>query len=315
MEHSKLSLARRLKLQQLAIFEQVVNTGSILAASRELHMTQPAVSKSIHELEGHFDQALFTRSKRGVRLTEFGELLQRHARSLLAELRFLADNANAWNTGVSGQVVVGTLISASASLLPKAVVRLRETAPNVVVTVRVGSNDVLFPELVRGEVDVVVGLLPGESPNRALTHVPLYDETLCAVVARHHPLALDTSIDVQQLQDMVWIIPTPESAAMRSAQLFFAAAHMVVPKRIVESVSILTNLGLLLESSTIALMPYAVAEQFVRSGLLSILPLGVASPFGKVGYSLFADRPPTAATQRLLAALQEVGAAVGSAAS
>lgn len=41
MEHSKLSLARRLKLQQLAIFEQVVNTGSILAASRELHMTQP----------------------------------------------------------------------------------------------------------------------------------------------------------------------------------------------------------------------------------------------------------------------------------
>lgn len=315
MEHSKLSLARRLKLQQLAIFEQVVNTGSILAASRELHMTQPAVSKSIHELEGHFDQALFTRSKRGVRLTEFGELLQRHARSLLAELRFLADNANAWNTGVSGQVVVGTLISASASLLPKAVVRLRETAPNVVVRVRVGSNDVLFPELVRGEVDVVVGLLPGESLNRALTHVPLYDETLCAVVARHHPLALDTSIDVQQLQDMVWIIPTPESAAMRSAQLFFATAHMVVPKRIVESVSILTNLGLLLESSTIALMPYAVAEQFVRSGLLSILPLGVASPFGKVGYSLFSDRPPTAATQRLLAALQEVGATVGAAAS
>ena len=119
MEHSKLSLARRLKLQQLAIFEQVINTGSILGASRELHMTQPAVSKSIHELEGHFEQALFTRGKRGVRLTEFGELLQRHAEPLLAELRFLADDANAWKTGVSGQVVVGTLISASVLLLPK----------------------------------------------------------------------------------------------------------------------------------------------------------------------------------------------------
>ena len=307
MEHTKLSLARRLKLQQLAIFEKVIATGSILAASRELHMTQPAVSKSIHELEGHFDQALFTRGKRGVRLTEFGELLQRHAQSLLAELRFLADDANAWGTGVSGQVVVGTLISASARLLPKAVVRMRETAPNVIVTVRVGSNDVLFPELARGQVDVVVGLLPGESPGPALTHVPLYDETLCAVVARHHPLALDTAIDAQQLQEMPWIVPTPESAAMRSAQLFFEAAHLVMPKRIVESVSILTNLGLLLESSMIALMPYAVAEQFVRSGVLSILPLGVVSPFGKVGYTLCSDRPPTAATQRLLSALQEVG--------
>ena len=166
MEHSKLSLARRLKLQQLAIFEQVVNTGSILAASRKLHMTQPAVSKSIRELEGHFDQELFTRGKRGVRLTDFGELLQRHSQSLLANLRFLADDINAWNSGVSGQVVVGTLISASALLLPKAVVRLREMAPNVVVTVRVGSNDVLFPELARGRVDVVVGLLPQQPCER-----------------------------------------------------------------------------------------------------------------------------------------------------
>lgn len=316
MEHSKLSLARRLKLQQLAIFEQVINTGSILGASRELHMTQPAVSKSIHELEGHFEQALFTRGKRGVRLTEFGELLQRHAEPLLAELRFLADDANAWKTGVSGQVVVGTLISASALLLPKAVVRLREMAPNVMVTVRVGSNDVLFPELARGRVDVVVGLLPqlpGESAAQGLIHEPLYSETLCAVVARQHPLALNTEIDVQQLQDMEWIVPTPESAARRSAQQFFEAAHLRMPLRIVESVSVLTNLGLLLESRMVALMPLTVAEQFVRSGLLSILPLGVVSSFGTIGYTLWTGRPPTAATQRLLSALQEIGSTLSTA--
>ena len=310
MEHSKLSLARRLKLQQLAIFEKVVDTGSILAASRELHMTQPAVSKSIHELEGHFGQPLFTRSQRGVRLTEFGVLLQRHAQSLLAELRFLADDVNAWSSGVSGQVVVGTLISASARLLPKAVVRLRETAPNVIVAVRVGSNDVLFPELVRGQVDVVVGLLPTENLGPTLSHVALYDETLCAVVALHHPLAAETVIDPKTLQSLAWIVPTPESAARRSAQQYFEAAGLEMPKRIVESVSILTNLGLLLESSMVALMPHAVAEQFVRAGLLSILPLGVVSAFGRVGYTVCADRAPTAATQRLLQALAEVGASV-----
>jgi DNA-binding transcriptional LysR family regulator len=310
MDHTKSSLARRLKLQQVAIFERVAGAGSIAAAARSLHMTQPAVTKSMHELEGHFGQTLFTRSKQGIKLTEFGQMMLGHAQSLLADLRFLADDVNAWQSGVSGQVVVGTLISGSAILLPRAVARLRETAPNVIVTVRVGSNDVLFPELARGELDVVVGLLPDAASAEGLAHRPLYLESLCAVVSRHHPLAAQLVIDTEALQDLSWVVPTPESAAWRSALLFFESAGLALPKRVVESVAILTNLGLLLESAMIALMPRLVAEQFVRAGLLSILPLGVASPFGKIGYTLSTERTPSAAAQRLVLALEEVGASL-----
>jgi DNA-binding transcriptional LysR family regulator len=317
MNHDKHSLARRLKLQQLLIFEKVVEMGSILGASNELHMSQPAVSKSIQELESQFLQPLFVRSKRGVKLTEFGQLLGRHAQTMLAEVRLLADDVNAWRSGISGSVIVGTLIAASAQLLPKAIVRMRELAPNVVLQVRVGSNDALFPELARGQLDLVVGLLPttptiqlGEATQGTLTHVALYEETLCAVVSRAHPLATVATVDVVALQDMDWIVPTRESAAMRSAQAFFDAAKLDTPRRIVESVSVLTNLGLLMESQMVALMPRTVAEHFVRSGLLSILPLDVQSSFGQVGYTLCADRPPSAATQRLISALREVAGAV-----
>jgi DNA-binding transcriptional LysR family regulator len=153
-----------------------------------------------------------------------------------------------------------------------------------------------------------VGLLPDASADASLTHVPLYGETLCAVVARHHPLAGAVAVDAAALQDLSWIVPTPESAASRSAQLFFEAVGLQMPVRAVESVSILTNLGLLMESPMVALMPHVVAEQFVRAGLLSVLPLGAASAFGKVGYTLCADRVPSAAAQRLVLALQEVGA-------
>ena len=313
MDHNRLSLARRLKLHQFLIFEKVVEMGSILAASRELHMSQPAVSKSMQELESQFGEPLFLRSKRGVRLTEFGRLLERHAQSMLAEVRLLADDINSWSTGISGRVTVGTLISASGKLLPRAIVRMREIAPNVLIQVRVGSNDVLFPELSRGEVDIVVGLLPGgrsldaaDTGHAALTHVMLYDETLCAVVSRAHPLATVARVEPQALQDADWVIPTPESAAMRSAQGFFRSAGLETPKHIVESVSILTNLGLLMESNMVALMPRTIAEQFVRLGVLSILPLNIHHEFGQVGYSFSRDRAPTAATQRLIAALQEV---------
>lgn len=309
MKHSKLSLARRLKLQQLAIFDQVVESGSILAASRKLHMTQPAVSKSIHELEDHFEQALFVRTRKGVQLTDFGHMLRRHSASVLADLRHLADDLNAWSSGVTGKVIVGTLISAAAHLLPRAVTRLREMAPNVVVDVRVGSNDVMFPDLARGQLDVVVGLLPAiGGGDQSFEHVPLYDETLCAVVGRHHRLVTAFSIDPLELGEMGWILPTPESEAMRSAIQFFELAGIPMPRRVVESVSLLTNLGLLLQSDMIALMPFGAAEQFVRQGMLDVLPLDINSVFGKVGYTLCADRAPTPATQRLLAALTEVSA-------
>ncbi|MCL4696776.1 MAG: LysR family transcriptional regulator, partial [Burkholderiaceae bacterium] len=144
-DHTPRSLARRLRLQQFAIFEQVVEAGSILAASRELALTQPALSKAIHELEQHLGGALFARGKRGVALTEFGQLFERRAKALMSELRYMAEDINAWQSGSAGHVVVGSLIVASSTLLPKAILRLRAQAPGIVVTVRVGSNATLFP--------------------------------------------------------------------------------------------------------------------------------------------------------------------------
>jgi len=305
MQFSKLSLARRLRLQQLAIFDKVVATGSLLAASRDLHMTQPALSKAVQELEEHLGQALFVRTRRGVELTDFGRMLHAHCGSMLAGLRLLADDLNAWKAGVSGQVIVGSLIVASARLLPKALVRLRAIAPDVVVEVRVGGNEAMFEALVRGELDVVVGLLPAQQNDPALEHMPLYDEMLCAVVGRHHPLASEVAPTLAQLEKYDWILPTHGSEAMLPTLRFFETLGMKRPVRVIESVSILTNLGLLIQSEMIGVMPFAVAKQFVQSGLLSVLPLGHGSGFGCIGYTLCKGRDPSPATERLLQALRE----------
>ena len=146
MVFSNHTLARRLRLQQVVILEQVLSSGTISAASRELHLTQPAISKAVQELEDHFGRPLLTRSSRGVSPTDFGLMVQKHAKSLMTELRYLADDINAWNDGVSGKVMVGTLLAASAQLLPQAIIRMREIAPNVVVQVNVGedSSDPVF---------------------------------------------------------------------------------------------------------------------------------------------------------------------------
>ena len=310
MEYSKLSLARRLKLQQLSIFERVLACGSLLAASRELHLSQPAISKSIQELEEHFGQPLLIRNRRGVQPTDFGRMLHNHAQTLLADLRFLADDLNSWNSGISGKVVAGTLLTASADLLPRALIRLRELAPNVVVEVRVGVNEKMFAELAEGELDIVVGLIPSQEASPALTHVTLHTETLCAVVGRRHPLATTGAVNLSQLGTMDWILPTSQSEARHAAMHFFETLGIPKPTRVIESVSIMTNLGLLIDSRMVALMPFNVARKFVHLGLLSVLPLDVQLPFGNVGYTLAKGRNLTPATQRLVMALHDADASL-----
>jgi DNA-binding transcriptional LysR family regulator len=281
----------------------------LLAASRELHMTQPAISKAIQELEDHFGQVLLVRSRRGVQPTDFGLMLKNHSQTLMADLRYLADDLNSWNAGVSGKVIVGSLLAASAQLLPQAITRLREIAPNVLVQVRVGVNEKMFPELIRGELDLVVGLIPAHESSSLLEHSALYEETLCAVVGRQHPLAMSTSIKPAQLASLDWILPTSESEAMHAVLHFFEQNGLRRPERTVESVSIMTNLGLLVDSDMIALMPFNVARKFVHLGVLSVLPLGKDIPFGQVGYTLAKGRVLTPATQRLVMALREVALA------
>lgn len=312
--HSRASLARRLRLQQLMLFEQVRASGSLLAAAGELAMTQPAISKSLHELESQVGGPLFVRGKRGVVLTELGRRFEPHAASMLAELRQLAETLNATQAGTRGQVVVGTLISASAALLPAAIERLRRDAPDVVVTVRVGPNTLLFPLLARGELDVVVGALPGATAvagaERArLASQPLYEEALRVVVGAQHPLARRRKLALAELMGLDWIVPTPDSMAWPSVRAFFGATGL--PARRIESVSILTNLALLASGPMVALMPQAAAERFAHLGQVAVLPIRGLGVFGAVGYTVRADRAPSAATERFLAALRAAGEPLG----
>jgi len=99
MKSSVLTVSRKLKFYQLVVFDQVVQSGSLVRAAQILNMTQPAVTKVIHEIESYFSAPLLVRSNRGVRLTELGEVVLRRARAMLAELRALTDEVQAHHEG------------------------------------------------------------------------------------------------------------------------------------------------------------------------------------------------------------------------
>jgi DNA-binding transcriptional LysR family regulator len=305
-------MLRRLKFKPLLIFDRVLASSSIARAAKELNLTQPAVTKAIQELESDLGVELFERTNRGVVPTCYGTLLGGRVKSVIAELRHLTDELNSFRSGESGHVIVGTLISASARLLPIAIAKLKLERPGVLVTVREGSIDRLFPALATGELDVVVGRLPeADLPLTRMfsfEHTVLYEEALCATVWGEHTLTRQKKIILSDLLDWPWILPLMESPARLTAEKLFFDAGLSMPHNIVESLSLLTNIGMMQSMQAITLMPRTVAQHFAQMKLLSILELGDIGQFGKIGYSVRGEKASTPAANFFIACLKSAAA-------
>ena len=111
----------RLKLKQLRLLVAVARHGSILHAAREMNLSQPAATKMIKDLETDFEVQLFTRTNRGVLPTVFGDSLIRHGKLVFAQIAHAAQELDDLAQGTAGRVVVGTLLAASARVLPMAI--------------------------------------------------------------------------------------------------------------------------------------------------------------------------------------------------
>lgn len=183
----------RLKFRHLILLIAVYEHGSVVRAAESLHLTQPAATRTLHELEALADLPLFVRVPRGMRPTVYGEALTEHARAVVAEIRRAGDHLTGLRQGLDGTVTVGTLLAGANVLLPRAVAGLKRERPRLTVVVREGTPDVLHPALLAGELDVIVGRV-GSTPTEGdgLRQRKLYREPIRLAVRSGHPL-LDTA--------------------------------------------------------------------------------------------------------------------------
>ena len=298
-------LNARLKLRQLVAFHTIHESGSLVKAAKKLNVTQPALTRTIRELEDIFGNPLFVRGNRGLSPTLFGEALAARVASILAEMRYTADELNALSHADAGHVVVGTIVSASAYLLPAAIAAIKEQSPAIVVTVREATNDFLIPALAGGEIDMVIWRIP-EEPLEGIRHRVLYKDDLTVVVRPGHPLARRRTVRLAHTVDYPWIVPVSESPVRHIVNESFHSAKLEPPSNIVESLSILTNIGLLGRTDSVAMLPRTAAQRFVREGVVTVLPIKGLAPFGDVGISTWKDRELPPAARRFFQCLVEV---------
>ncbi|WP_435141737.1 LysR substrate-binding domain-containing protein [Pseudopelagicola sp. nBUS_19] len=295
----------RLKLRQLRLLVAVGVHGNIQNAARELGISQPAATKMIQDLELDFEVKLFDRTNRGAVPTVFGETLIRHGRLIFAQVSNAAQELDDLNEGNSGRVVVGTLLAASTSLIPATIDILLAERPNVAVKIIEGTNKVLMPALLSGEIDMVVGRLPSHRHRDKIKQEKLFEDRILAVVGAQHPLVNLADVSFFQIKPFGWIVPPLETTLRRQVDHFFVKQQQYAPKVTIESVSYLTNRALLQMRDLIGLMPSEVVTPDIADGRLALLDWTVPFGHGPIGVSLRADDELSPAGRAFKAALRQ----------
>lgn len=303
----------RLKLRQLRLLVAVGQQGSIQNAARDLGISQPAATKMIQDLELDFEVKLFERTNRGVVPTVFGAALIRHGKLIFAQVSNAAQELDDLNEGNSGRVVVGTLLAASPALLPAAVELLLKDRPKVAIKIVEGTNEVLMPGLMSGEVDMVVGRLPSHRHRNKITQETFFDERVLAVVGPSHPLVQERSVTFEQLASYGWILPPAETTLRRQTDQYFIKQNQFVPTVAIESVSFLANRSLLRSHDFVGLMPAHVAALDIERGLLAEIDWKVPFGAGPVGVSHRGEDSLSPAGAAFLAALRQAANGVAGA--
>ncbi|MFK5980513.1 MAG: LysR substrate-binding domain-containing protein [Rhizobiaceae bacterium] len=286
-QHVKITkrVSTRLKFKQLRLLVAIDEHRSILHAANALNMSQPAATKLLKDLEADFSVKLFDRTNRGVIPTEFGDALVRHGKVILTQISHAAQELDDINDGLGGRVVIGTLLTASAKLLPNTIKKVHEARPNVSIVVKDGTNDVLMPLLHTGDLDLVLGRLAEYRHREGLIQETLFKEQLVVACRKDHPLSTKKAVSTEQLAECNWILPPVETTLRRQIEKEFFDRGHAPPKIGVECVSFLTIRALLAKTDMLCMLPLNVVENELAQGALATIHCKLHISSGLVGVS------------------------------
>jgi LysR family pca operon transcriptional activator len=276
----------RLKMRHLQCLVMVAQERNLVRAAKALSLTQPAVSKTVAELEEIVGRQLLLRRRRGVELTPAAEVLVRHAVSALRGLREGLGLAMDQPEADQLRVAVGALPNMAGELLPQAVALLHAAHPALRVRVVSGTNAQLMTQLRQGEIDLVLGRLAQASAMADLAFEHLYSEPLRLVVRTGHPLASRRKPTLDALAAYPLVLPVSGTLIRHTADAFLIAQGMALPNQLVEATDTSFVVGLLQRSEAVWFAPQGAVEGLLARGELKRVAIDTSSTEGPVGLTV-----------------------------
>ena len=306
------AFVRGVQLRHLRCLVAVAQERHLARAAERLSLSQPAMSKTLAELESLAGARLVDRGtagRRGIqRFTVAGEQLLMHALRVLE-----AVDASALAMAPGGgerleRLRIGALPSVAPSLLPDALTALRERLPALQVQVQTGANGGLLDALRAGELDLVAGRMSDPQRMTGLTFELLYTEPLALLVRPGHPLASTAAPSMQDVLAHPLVVYSEGTIPRHHTESFLSGLGLALPAAVTQTLDIAVARALVARSDAVWFTPYGAARDDLDAGRLAKLDIDMAGTEEPVGLLLRADAEPTAARRAFMALLRETAA-------
>jgi LysR family pca operon transcriptional activator len=307
-ERTSAAVLGRIRLRHLQCVLAVARSGTLRGAAQALSITQPAVTKTLNELEDLLGTTLFVRGRNGATLTAEAEAFVLHATASLAALGQAVDSV----VGVPDEAPlrIGVLPTLTPSFMPAVLRAFAAGRPGARLRVTSGRNRELIGALRARELDLVVGRRSEADAMVGVTFEHLYAEPVVVVVRDGHPFVAQHArrkASLGELSGFPMVLPVTGTLIRQVADSFLAR-HGITPRAgLIESIETSLSRALVLGDNHVWLTPMDAAQPDLVAGTMKLLD-AVLEPEEPVGLMLPTDTPPSPALQALMVAARDEAA-------
>lgn len=279
--------------RQIRHFLAVAEHRNMLRAAEAIHISQPALTRSIHNLEAELDVPLFTRGPRGMTPTIYGDLLLQHARLLQNQGQQAASEIRALKAGRVGHLRLG-VANFAITFLPKVLARLVTATPGLSFEIVDGTYERLTALVREGALDALAAGFPPVHRAEDLVHEELVTGEFLILCHPAHPLAAQPQPSLSAAAEQRWIIADRPRVIVEFMERIFRDAGVRPPKPLITSGSMTYLKAVLLEGEFVTALPRGLVAREIETGELVALPsmYGAVSTVEGVIYRAEAVHPP-----------------------
>ncbi|MHA6198483.1 LysR substrate-binding domain-containing protein [Pseudomonas wadenswilerensis] len=263
-----------MKLHQLRAIVAICESGSIQEASRLLHISQPALSKSIKELESELGVPLLVRSNRGITATSYGEHLVRRARLVVEEVRRARDEIETLKGAMDGSVTIGVSPVTPSQQFAACILAYRKRYPKVRLQIHELRPAKLLEGLREGQLDLALTSHPPSRSVEGFEWHELYAQPTTLAVRKGHPLSKARSLS--ELLDQEWLLPDALESSL--AGRMFEEYGVTPPQRTLVCASVVLYAELAATTDAVSSWSRRVFDLPVVSGNLDMLSIAERVP-------------------------------------
>lgn len=296
--------SQRIRLRHLHTFVAVAQQGTLGRAAETLNLSQPALSKTLNELEQLTGTRLFERGRLGAQLTLVGEQFLTHAVKVLDALNSAGQALNR-KEGLNNDIVrIGALPTAALGILPTVIGQFHKQQKDITLQVATMNNTTLLAGFKSGEIDIGIGRMSDPELMSGLHYELLFLESLKLVVRPGHPLLQET-VTLSRVMEWPVVVSPKGTVPRQNAEALLQSQGCKMPAGCIETLSASLSRQLTVDFDYVWFVPSGAVKDDLRRGVLTALPIATQGAGEPIGILTRVDATLTPGTQTLLSAIRK----------